>query len=193
MATDRTALTRAAHHLKGAHITTPSSAPNTASAAPITGVLCVEDHEHIRAVMCVLTRGPRVVLARRSVLRPRAQIGIPEGVGLCQGVGAGREFGCGERGRGWFTRYRMVGLSCSAPRFVDLRWAGSAAGHSFAELLAAWCVPATTRRAQAVRRPRRDVRGSCRFRARVGSCPSLLTRRRPGSGSRHRVGRSKRA
>jgi hypothetical protein len=60
--------------------------------------------------------------------------------------------------------------------------------------LRAWCVPATTRRAQAVRRPRRGRRGSCRSRARVWSCPSLMP---PGpgrgSGSRRRAGRNRRA
>jgi hypothetical protein len=39
-----------------------------------TGVLCVEDHEHIRAVMCVLTGGRRVVLARCSVPASRTRI-----------------------------------------------------------------------------------------------------------------------
>jgi hypothetical protein len=40
----------------------------------ITGDLFVEDNERICADMCVLTRVPRVVLARRSVLRPSARI-----------------------------------------------------------------------------------------------------------------------
>jgi hypothetical protein len=45
------------------------------SSRALTGVLCVDDHERICAVMCVLTRVPAVVLARRSVLRRRAPIG----------------------------------------------------------------------------------------------------------------------
>ena len=96
-------------------------------------------------------------------------------------------------------------LIVDAPRFVWLvvvfrtrvrrsDEAGSAAGHSFADRAAAWCVPATIRRAQAVRRPRRVVRGSCLMRARVWSCPSLLTRRLLlGNECDRRVGRSRRA
>jgi hypothetical protein len=69
------------------------------------------------------------------------------------------------RCRGW-----SVGF---APGFVELGWAGSVC-QAFLRCdgCAAWCVPATTTRAQAVSRPRREWRGSCRFRARGQSCPS---------------------
>jgi hypothetical protein len=49
-----------------------------------SGVPCIGCHERVCADMCALTRGARVVLARCSVLRPRARIGrsvlLPEGL-----------------------------------------------------------------------------------------------------------------
>src|ERR1700674_64881 len=62
---------------------------------------------------------------------------------------------------------------------VGLSGAGSSVAEAFLRRPRwgrGWCVPATTRRVQAVSRPRRWWRGSRRFRARVESCPSCSRR-----------------
>jgi hypothetical protein len=57
--------------IRNPHRTTSGNAENPTAARTPRGDPCTR----VCAVMCVLTRRPRVVLARRSVLRPRAQIG----------------------------------------------------------------------------------------------------------------------
>jgi hypothetical protein len=56
---------------------TDCETPNDASVRAITGDLCAERHERIRAAMCVLTRGRSVVMRAGSVRVTRVRQQIP--------------------------------------------------------------------------------------------------------------------
>ena len=106
-------------------------------------------------------------------------------------VVSARDRAASARGRGLVGG--AWGVVCYAPGFRR-SWIGQTRLPGIPSLTtsAAWCVPATTLRTQADRRPRLEW-GSCRFRARAESCPSGFTRSWPGNGSRRPVGRSRRA